>query len=99
MLEALGPRGFLINIARGTLVDEDALVRALQERTIAGAGLDVFLDEPRVPQALLKLDNAVLLPHVASGTHETREAMAELVLENLGSFFESGEVKTKAPVQ
>ena len=99
VLEALGAQGFLVNIARGTLVDEAALVRALQERRIAGAGLDVFLDEPRVPEALLALDNVVLTPHVASGTHETRQAMADLVLENLRSFFERGNVRVQAPVQ
>jgi lactate dehydrogenase-like 2-hydroxyacid dehydrogenase len=97
VLEALGPEGFLVNIARGTLVDEAALVDALQRRTIAGAGLDVFVDEPRVPQALLALDNVVLTPHIASGTHETRRAMAELVLENLASFFGRGTVKAQAP--
>ncbi|NML15932.1 2-hydroxyacid dehydrogenase [Azohydromonas caseinilytica] len=99
VLQALGPQGFLVNIARGTLVDEAALVRALQDKRIAGAGLDVFLDEPRVPEALLALDNVVLTPHVASGTHETRQAMADLVLENLRSFFERGEVRMQAPVQ
>jgi lactate dehydrogenase-like 2-hydroxyacid dehydrogenase len=98
VLDALGPQGFLINIARGTVVDEAALIRALQDKRIAGAGLDVYVDEPRVPEALLKLDNVVLLPHVASATNETRQAMSELVLENLQAFFAKGQVKVAAPV-
>ncbi|MGT2492896.1 NAD(P)-dependent oxidoreductase [Cupriavidus basilensis] len=73
MLEALGPDGFLINIARGTVVDEVALVDALVHRRIAGAGLDVFENEPHVPEALFALDNVVLLPHMASATHETAQ--------------------------
>lgn len=99
VLDALGPKGFLVNIARGSLVDEPALVQALQEHRIAGAGLDVFADEPRVPDVLLSLDNVVLTPHVASGTIETRQAMADLVLENLRSFFERGELRVRAPLQ
>jgi lactate dehydrogenase-like 2-hydroxyacid dehydrogenase len=98
VLEALGPQGFLVNIARGTVVDEAALIRVLQDKRIAGAGLDVYADEPRVPEALLKLDNVVLLPHVASATNETRQAMSELVLENLQAFFAEGQVKVAAPV-
>lgn len=85
VLEALGPRGFLINVARGSVVDEQALVRALLERRIAGAGLDVYEHEPAVPAELLQLDNVVLLPHVASATQETRQAMAELTLANLAA--------------
>ena len=96
ILDALGPQGFLVNIARGTVVDERALVKALSEKRIAGAGLDVYEDEPNVPPALLALDNVVLLPHVASATHETRQAMADLVLDNLASFFSSGAVKASA---
>jgi lactate dehydrogenase-like 2-hydroxyacid dehydrogenase len=98
VLQALGPGGFLINIARGTVVDEAALIQALQDKTIAGAGLDVYVDEPRVPEALFALDNVVLLPHVASATHETRQAMAALVLENLLAFFSEGKPKVAAPV-
>jgi lactate dehydrogenase-like 2-hydroxyacid dehydrogenase len=98
VLRALGPQGFLVNVARGTVVDEPALIQALQERSIAGAGLDVYVDEPRVPPALLALDNVVLLPHVASATHETRQAMAELVLDNLRAFFAAGRLKAAAPV-
>jgi lactate dehydrogenase-like 2-hydroxyacid dehydrogenase len=96
VLEALGPQGFLINIARGTVVDEAALVDALVHRRIAGAGLDVFENEPQVPDALFALDNVVLLPHIASATHETRNAMSDLVFENLQSFFASGAVKAAA---
>ncbi|MET0543901.1 MAG: 2-hydroxyacid dehydrogenase, partial [Variovorax sp.] len=86
ILDALGPQGFLINISRGTVVDEAALVEALQHRRIAGAGLDVFEDEPNVPPALFALDNVVLLPHIASNTHETRAAMAGRVEDNLSAF-------------
>jgi len=96
VLAALGGQGFLINVARGTVVDEEALVAALTEKKIAGAGLDVFADEPKVPQALLGLDNVVLAPHMASGTRETREAMEALLLENLETFFRTGEVRTPA---
>ena len=87
VIDALGPRGFLVNIARGSVVDEPALVEALKENRIAGAGLDVFADEPRVPQALLELDNVVLQPHVASATHQTRTAMGRLVIDNLAAHF------------
>ncbi|MGO4332150.1 2-hydroxyacid dehydrogenase [Cupriavidus sp. 2TAF22] len=96
VLEALGPQGFLINIARGTVVDEAALVDALVNKRIAGAGLDVFENEPQVPQALFALDNVVLLPHIASGTNETRIAMANLVFENLQRFFATGAVQQSA---
>jgi lactate dehydrogenase-like 2-hydroxyacid dehydrogenase len=94
VITALGAQGFLINIARGSVVDEPALVRALGEKRIAGAALDVFADEPNVPLALMELDNVVLLPHVASATHETRAAMGNLVLENLRAFFTTGKVVT-----
>ncbi|WP_354683826.1 2-hydroxyacid dehydrogenase [Cupriavidus necator] len=96
VLDALGPQGFLINIARGTVVDEAALVDALVHQRIAGAGLDVFEDEPNVPEALFALDNVVLLPHIASATFETRQAMAELVFENLQQFFATGAVSKSA---
>jgi len=96
VLEALGPQGYLINIARGTVVDEAALVDALTHKRIAGAGLDVFESEPHVPEALFPLDNVVLLPHVASGTHETRAAMAGLVFDNLQSFYATGAVLKSA---
>ena len=94
VLNALGPQGFLINIARGSVIDETALVDALVNKKIAGAGLDVFENEPQVPEALLTLDNVVLLPHIASGTHETRQAMADLTLANLRSFFSEGRLLT-----
>lgn len=97
VLDALGPDGYLINVARGSVVDEAALIEALTEHRIAGAGLDVFENEPAVPAALRALDNVVLTPHTASATHETRRAMADLVLENLESFFSTGAVRTPVP--
>jgi len=97
VLDALGPDGFLINVARGTVVDEAALVRALVERRIAGAGLDVFENEPQVPAELMPLDNVVLLPHIASGTRETRQAMADRVYDNLQFFFAEGRPVSAAP--
>jgi hydroxypyruvate reductase len=96
-LEALGPRSYLINIARGSVVDEQALLAALRQGRIAGAGLDVYEDEPNVTPGLLALDNVVLLPHVASNTHETRQAMADLALANLNDFFDRGAVRVAAP--
>lgn len=87
VLRALGPKGYLVNVARGTVVDEAALIAALQQGVIAGAGLDVFENEPQVPQALRALDNVVLTPHMASATHETRQAMADLALANLQAHF------------
>lgn len=83
VLQALGHSGYLINIARGSVVDEDALVSLLHSGGLAGAGLDVFADEPHVPAELKTLDNVVLLPHLGSGTVETRADMAELALNNL----------------
>ncbi|GGH61003.1 hydroxyacid dehydrogenase [Comamonas phosphati] len=97
VLDALGPQGFLINVARGSVVDEAALVSALQSGRIAGAGLDVFEDEPRPHAGLLTLDNVVLAPHIASGTHETRRAMADLVLRNLEQFIATGEPVVEVP--
>jgi hydroxypyruvate reductase len=97
VLDALGPQGFLVNVARGSVIDEAALVKALQEGRIAGAGLDVFTDEPRVPEALLALDNVVLTPHMASGTAETRAAMADLMVDNLQRFFATGTLATPVP--
>ena len=87
MLEALGPEGILVNIARGSVVDEPALVEALVSGKLGGAGLDVFADEPRVPEALLGLDNVVVSPHQASATRETRAAMGKLLLDNLAAHF------------
>lgn len=94
VIAALGPRGYLINIARGSVVDEPALVEALINGNLAGAGLDVFADEPNVPAELLDLDNVVLLPHVGSGTVETRAAMEELTLRNLDEFLATGRLVT-----
>jgi lactate dehydrogenase-like 2-hydroxyacid dehydrogenase len=87
VIEALGPSGFIVNIARGSVVDEPALIEALQRNRIAGAGLDVFADEPRVPEAFMAMENVVLQPHVASATHPTRAAMGQLVLDNLAAHF------------
>ena len=94
VIDALGPQGFLVNISRGSVVDEPALVEALQAGRIAGAALDVFEDEPNVPPSLTRLDNVVLLPHVASATVETRQGMADCVLANLRSWFDSGRLLT-----
>ena len=95
VLDALGPEGYLVNIARGSVVDEPVLLRYLQEKRIAGAGLDVFADEPRVPPAFFTLDNAVLLPHVGSATVETRKAMGDLQVENLRRHFSGQPVLTR----
>lgn len=87
VLDALGVGGTLVNVARGTVVDEAALITALRDRRIASAGLDVYLNEPRPDPALAALPNVVLYPHHASGTEETRDAMAQLTLDNLAAFF------------
>ena len=87
VLQALGPQGYLINIARGPVVDEDALVAVLARDGIAGAGLDVFEHEPQVPQALLEHPHVVLTPHLGSGTEETRQAMADNVVDVLAEHF------------
>ena len=87
VLSALGANGTLINIARGSIVDESALIRALSDGTIKTAGLDVFENEPHVPAELLAMGNVVLLPHIGSATKETRAAMAQLVLDNLAAHF------------
>ncbi len=94
VLKALGKKGVLINIARGKIVDEKALIDALENGVISGAGLDVFENEPDVPSALCRLDNVVLQPHVGSGTIETRAAMAQLVVDNLRLYFEKAQVLT-----
>jgi lactate dehydrogenase-like 2-hydroxyacid dehydrogenase len=96
VLTALGTKGYLVNVARGSVVDEPALVRALQERRIAGAALDVFEHEPQVPAELMALDNVVLVPHIGSATVETRGAMAQRVFDNLQSFFATGKVLSQA---
>ncbi len=87
LMEALGPEGILVNTARGSVIDETALVEALRRGTIAGAGLDVYAREPEVPEALRGLDNVVLLPHLGSATLETREAMGMMVADALDAFF------------
>ncbi|WP_371153279.1 2-hydroxyacid dehydrogenase [Jannaschia sp. 2305UL9-9] len=97
VLKALGPDGIFINVARGSVCDEQALVEALQQGKIAGAGLDVFEEEPKIPDALKSMDNVVLTPHVASGTHETRQAMGDLVVANLQQWLKDGSVKTAVP--
>jgi len=97
VLEALGPNGVLVNIARGSLVDEAALIEALTNGTILAAGLDVFEHEPHVPEALIKLDNVVLTPHVGSATVPTRNAMANLVVENLFSWIDGKGPLTPVP--
>ena len=83
VLDALGPSGYLVNVARGTVVDEAVLLKYLREKKIAGAGLDVYENEPNVPAALFEMDNVVLLPHMASATNETRTAMGNLQIENI----------------
>jgi hydroxypyruvate reductase 2 len=88
ILNALGEKGVLINIARGSVVDEAALIEALVTKQIAAAGLDVYAKEPYVPEELIKMDNVVLLPHIASATSETRAVMGELVIENLLAHFD-----------
>jgi hydroxypyruvate reductase len=87
VLDALGPDRFLVNIARGPVVDQQALTAALENRKIAGAGLDVFWDEPNVPEALTRLDNVVLTPHIGSTTREIREERGRKVLANLEARF------------
>ena len=94
VLDALGPQGYLVNVARGSVVDEAVLLRYLQEKKIAGAGLDVYEHEPQVPAEFYALDNAVLFPHVASATVETRKAMGDLQVENLHLHFAGKPVKT-----
>jgi lactate dehydrogenase-like 2-hydroxyacid dehydrogenase len=94
VLSALGPKGFLINVARGTVVDELALVEALHNKVIAGAGCDVFENEPHVPDELKTLDNVVLYPHVGASTHETLTKMSELVVQNILLHFDGKPVLT-----
>nr|WP_233506816.1 2-hydroxyacid dehydrogenase [Jiangella anatolica] len=98
VLAALGPSGFLVNVARGSVVDQDALVTALGSGSLGGAALDVFAAEPQVPEELFALDNVVLLPHIGSATVETREAMAQLVLRNLERFLADGTLVTPVPL-
>jgi len=97
VLKALGPNGILVNVGRGTVVDEQALIKALKEKTILSAGLDVFEDEPRVPAELIAMDHVVLLPHVGSASVHTREQMGQLLVDNLVSWFEGKGPKTPVP--
>ena len=94
VLGALGADGYVINIARGSVIDEPALIHALQTKVIAGAGLDVFYNEPHMDRAFAELENVVLYPHHASGTVETRDAMAQLVVDNLNAWDDSGTLIT-----
>ncbi|WP_108395531.1 2-hydroxyacid dehydrogenase [Devosia submarina] len=87
VLEALGPKGMLVNVARGTLIDEGAMLELLQNGGLGGAALDVFVDEPKVPEAFFGLENVVLSPHQGSATHQTRDAMGALLLANLEAHF------------
>ena len=97
ILQQLGPNGFLVNIARGALVDTDALIKALDNKIIAGAGLDVFEQEPKVPQELFNRPNVVLTPHIGSATTYTRMEMAKLVLANIDAFIAGKNLITKVP--
>jgi lactate dehydrogenase-like 2-hydroxyacid dehydrogenase len=97
VLQALGSKGYLINIARGSVVDQPVLVQALKEKTIAGAALDVYWDEPIIDPELRRLPNVVLTPHIASATVETRQAMAALTLDNLQAFFDGRALPTPVP--
>ena len=97
VLEALGPRGILINMSRGTVVDEPALIKALKEHSILAAGLDVYLNEPKINPEFLALDNAVLLPHVGSASVPTRNAMGQLVVDNLKAYADRKPPLTPVP--
>jgi len=94
VLDALGPAGYLVNVARGSLVDEQALLVALERGGIAGAALDVFDNEPDIDPRFFALDNVMLTPHVGSATRETRAAMAQLMLDNVRAWFRSGRALT-----
>ncbi|WP_299301419.1 2-hydroxyacid dehydrogenase [uncultured Litoreibacter sp.] len=97
VLEALGPEGMVINVSRGSVIDEEALIEALQSGKLGKAGLDVFEQEPKIPNALKEMDNVVLLPHVGSATHETRAAMGKLTVDNLIQWKQDGTVLTPVP--
>jgi lactate dehydrogenase-like 2-hydroxyacid dehydrogenase len=94
VMRALGPKGILVNIARGSVVDEAALVKCLQEGALGGAALDVFENEPKTPEALWQMDNVVVIPHLGSATHETRAAMGKLTVDNLVAHFSGKPVLT-----
>ena len=97
VLRALGPKGCVVNVARGSVIDEAALIEALRAGTIAGAGLDVFENEPAVPQALREMTQVVLTPHIGSATAETRQAMAQLAFDNLDALLAGREPHTPVP--
>ncbi len=97
VLKAVGPKGTVINVARGSVIDESAMVAALQNGDLGWAGLDVFEDEPNVPESLFELNNVVLLPHVGSGTLETRAAMGSLTVDNILQHLEHKTTKTPVP--
>jgi len=97
VLQALGPKGILVNVARGSVVDEAALIDALERGVVGGAGLDVFEAEPNVPERLRALPHVVLTPHVGSATGQTRQAMADLAFENLQAFFAGRPPPTPVP--
>lgn len=99
ILDALGPEGMLVNVARGSVIDEDAMVKALVEGRLGGAGLDVFAHEPQVPAALRDCERVVLTPHIASATRETRQAMADRVVDNLDTWFTLGRLVSAAPLE
>jgi lactate dehydrogenase-like 2-hydroxyacid dehydrogenase len=97
VLKALGKSGTLINVSRGSVVDEKALIEALQTGTLGSAGLDVFEAEPFIPDELKNMKNVVLTPHIGSATTQTRQAMGDLTCDNLLSYFKSGRVFTPVP--
>ncbi|MFC4668097.1 2-hydroxyacid dehydrogenase [Seohaeicola nanhaiensis] len=97
VIDALGPEGILVNVARGSVVDEAALIKALQEGRLGGAGLDVFEEEPKVPSAFFGMDNVTLQPHVGSATHATRQAMGDLTCDNLSQYLKDGTALTPVP--
>jgi hypothetical protein len=97
VMQALGPRGVIVNVARGSVIDEPALIEALKHGTILAAGLDVFADEPNVPDALRTMPNVVLLPHIGSASVVTRNAMDQLVVDNLKHWFSGKPPLTPIP--
>jgi lactate dehydrogenase-like 2-hydroxyacid dehydrogenase len=94
VMDALGPEGILINIARGSVVDEAALIAALTDKRLGGAGLDVYENEPNIPEALLRMDNVTALSHIAGFSRESRADMEALVCDNIDAWFRTGEVLT-----
>ncbi|MDA9008810.1 2-hydroxyacid dehydrogenase [Alphaproteobacteria bacterium] len=97
VIDALGPEGTLINVSRGSVIDEEAMIASLKDGRLGAAGLDVFATEPSVPESLRSLPNVAMTPHIGSATVETRQAMGDLVAGNLDAFFDNGKVKTSVP--